>query len=164
MTATQQTSGQQTSGIRKALGLPESVEFQGQTWPLEPLTFLDLADAEALGLLNTGDKSKEGEQAEPVLSTTSILWLMLRKADPSLTDTQRDLCQYTMTPRETRAIFGIQSDNGLEGVEFMAKVIAASGLSAGEGEQADGAEASAPKKGRGAREYKPKVPATPIAE
>ena len=158
----------QSSGIRKALGQPESVQFQGQTWPLEPLTFLDLADAEALGLITNG--GADG------MTPTSILWLMLRKADPSLTDTQRDLCQYTMTPREARALFTLAGD-GQESADFMSRVISAAGLTAESDELADDGEdpkteaptkgESSAKKGRGAREYKaatPETPATPIAE
>lgn len=144
------------TAIRKALGLAENVEFQGETWPLEPLTFLDLADAEALGLMS-GDAGD--------LSPTSVLWLMLRKADPSLTPTQRDLCQYTLTPRETRALFTL-GDDSLAAAEFMSKVIEVAGLTAGEEEMADASETEAPaKKGRGGRGTKPpEIPATPIAE
>lgn len=147
------------SGIRKALGLGEDVTFQSQVWQLEPLTFLDLADAEALGLLKGGDAE--------TLTTTSVLWLMLRKADPSLTDTQRDLCQYTMTPREARNLFSLQCDGGVEGVEFMSQVIAATGLNATESEAPDAVagETDQPaKKGRGAKAEKPAVPATLTAE
>ena len=152
------------SEIRKALGLPEPVEFQGQTWLLEPLTFLDLADAEALGLLKIGDAE--------TLTTTSVLWLMLRKADPSLTETQRDLCQYTLTPRAVRALFTLQGDGGVEGVEFMGRVIAASGLNGSDVEAPDAegdagvvspkdAGAVSPKKA--ARVPKTTDPATPTA-
>lgn len=150
------------SGIRKALGLGEDITFQGQVWHLEPLTFLDLADAEALGLLKVGDAE--------TLTTTSVLWLMLRKADPALSDTQRDLCQYTMTPRAARNLFGLQGQDGGEAVaEFMSRIIAAAGLNATEAEAADTDAGETPKdpaakKGRGAKAEKPAVPATPIAE
>jgi len=163
----------QKAGIRKALGLGEAVTFQGQVWNLEPLTFLDLADAEALGLVQSGNAVD--------ISPTSVLWLMLRKADPSLTESQRDLCQYMLTPRETRALFTLTGD-GLAAAEFMNQVITAAGLTATDEENADDAEAPAkdspakqdqvPKKARGGRRNKPAVPdplvpatpATPTAE
>lgn len=147
--------------IEKALGRGRAVEFRGRTWTLEPLNFLDLADAQALGLF-------KGDQATD-LSPLSILWLMLRKADPDLTETQRDHCQYSLTPRDVAALFSLNATGAEDAGKFMGTVIAFCGLTEAANEQADAptegsnAEGAQPKKARGARPAKT-PPATPIAE
>ena len=147
--------------IQKSLGQSHDVLFRGETWRLEPLTFLDLADAEALGLIVAGDAKS--------VSITSVLWLMLRKADPALTDTQRDLCQYTLTPREVRAIFAVTGD-GAETATFMGRVIELSGINESDDERSDQeqagpGEASVSKKARGARRAESATPpAIPAGE
>lgn len=146
--------------IGKALGLGTDVEFQGQTWHLEPLTFLDLGHAEALGLIREEDGG---------LSPTTIMWLMLRKADPSLTPQKRDFCQYRMTPREASAVFALSGNSGEVGT-FMAQVMSASGLTAtpeeagAEDDDAGGKLTEETPSKKGGRASKPALTATATAE
>ena len=122
--------------MEDVLGSGTPVTINKQRWVLLPLDFFDIQMlANDLASAMTEEEIKavtRGGAAHPLDlldrynsdHALSLYWLMLRKADPSLSDSDRDACRYKLTKADVRRLFAAGSGNEAA----FASVIAATGL------------------------------------
>ncbi len=85
--------------LKEALGRGTGVPFGGQTLLVEPLDFNDLCDLEEYAGVNADD-IEIAAHLESARNRRHFLWLILRKADPDLSDEDRAAGRYRMTEAE----------------------------------------------------------------
>jgi hypothetical protein len=108
------------SPTSEALGRGKKLTFAGKTWNILPCDFNDLADIEDTYGTLAVDYSK-------VKNQRYLIWIALRKADPSLSAEQRENFEYRLT--ETQVGQMLSADRGLaEVMEFAREVLQISGL------------------------------------
>lgn len=105
-----------------ALGKGKTLTFAGRDWTVRPLDFNDLCDLEeSLGTLEALDLSTLKHQRE-------VLWLTLRKADPTLPDEYRQRGQYKLTRQDVGAMLTAEELQKPETGEFLIEVLRMSGI------------------------------------
>lgn len=131
--------------LADALAKGKTLSFAGREWNILPLDFNDLCDLEdEIGALEALDLSTLRHQRE-------VLWLTLRKADPTLPREYRDNGQYKMTRRDVGALLTAEELQKPETGTFLVDVLRLSGVlprkADGDREAGqDAQEVSAPKK------------------
>lgn len=98
--ASRTTGGSKSTSVSSALGpVPMEMELRGKKFNVEPLDFNDLCQIEAdYGDLDALFSSIDfGPQSRSAQKVRYLFWLILRKADPSLTPEQKANCDYQMT-------------------------------------------------------------------
>lgn len=111
------------SELSDALGQGTPVVFGTKTLTVEPLDFNDLLELEEFSG-EDADALDVGKFIENKRNRLFFLWLVLRKADPALTQEERERGEYRMTEKEAGYILKRNSD-----VEQIALIAAAIGLS-----------------------------------
>lgn len=108
--------------INEALGTPRAMTFRGKTWRVEPLDMVDLGEIQSrLGSLNALSTRDPRLQFE-------ILYLALRKADPDLTDDEREDERYRLTRTAVRRMVSLPELEKPETQAFLGEIVARSGL------------------------------------
>jgi hypothetical protein len=94
------------SKLSQSVGLGSEVVIGEQTWNLVPLNVFDVIrlerELERRKSPGPGRSALEFVDVRDEECVSLITWLMLRKADPDLTQAERDDCLYKMTLREAR--------------------------------------------------------------
>lgn len=105
-----------------ALAKGKELTFAGQTWHVSPLDFNDLCTLEEeIGDLASLDISKLKHQRE-------ILWLTLRKADPTLPTEYRNACKYKLSKEDVGAMLTADELKKPDTGKFLLSVLRMSGI------------------------------------
>ena len=111
-----------------ALGVPVPVTIGGSVWQLTPLDVFDMVQLSGEiakhAPLAAGEEGIDKIDLANADHLLTISWMVLRKADPTLTPQERDDCAYRMTRADVRRLFAL-SDNVMD--DFNA-VLKASGI------------------------------------
>jgi len=114
-TQTQTTGERDAADIAGALGLGDTVEYRGKIWQLKPLDVFDSMELmKRYGGLENVDVDTDVEQF------AYVAYLMLRKADPDLTDPYRRQRIFRLTVADVAALFSIDDTRGM--VEMIAAI------------------------------------------
>jgi len=101
------TKPDDAADIADALGLGETIEYRGMAYALTPLDMFDVM----LLLRRFGSIERVDIVNDPE-AIAYVAYLMLRKADPRLSDNERDNRLYRMTPAAAAALFSVTSMDG----------------------------------------------------
>jgi hypothetical protein len=133
--------------LSDALGKGKSLDFAGRTWDVRPLDFNDLCDLDEV----LREWHPEGKPVEKIVGKRKIkvtevahglelldisklkhqreiLWLVLRKADPSLPAEYRDRCSYKLTRAQAGSLISGADMNKPETGTFLVEILRISGL------------------------------------
>ena len=109
--------------LSEALGRPTRIRFGTAELDVAPLDFNDLCDLEERSGISV-DTINLMEYLAGTKNRRFFLWLVLRKADPSLSEEDRDAGRYRMTEMEAGRLIRFGSD-----VEQLTLINAALGIS-----------------------------------
>ncbi|BDI27985.1 hypothetical protein CCAX7_000360 [Capsulimonas corticalis] len=110
------------SELSEALAKGKTLDFAGQTWHVLPLDFNDICDIEdEIGSVELLDVSKLKHQR-------LLVWLALRKADPTLGNDDRQHCRYRLTEMEVGQMVSFTELQKPETVTFLLDVLRLSGI------------------------------------
>lgn len=108
--------------LSSALAKGKDLDFAGQTWHITPLDFNDLCTLEEeIGDLASLDISRIKHQRE-------VLWLALRKADPTLPTEYRNACKYKLTKEDVGKMITFDELKQPETGRFLVAVLQMSGI------------------------------------
>lgn len=118
------------------LGKPETVSFMGRTFEVEPLTFEDVADIAKKYGVNLYDL--EGQEFAMEFIYQGVIWAVLRKQDPRLSDEEKAAGKYRLTPEELAREIPIKAMVTEDGQKFFRAIMVHSGLQKPEDEASEG--------------------------
>jgi hypothetical protein len=131
------------SELTEVLAKGKTLTFAGRDWNIEPLDLNDLADLDARleELHPEGLTAEEGGAPKHGLDALDIkrlphlkyvIYLLLRKADPTLPMEYRERAEYKLTEVQVGRMVSLPELKKPETVTFMAEVLRLSGLTGGE--------------------------------
>ena len=130
-------SNQSNSATAAALGKGKMLDFLGEQKYIEPLDWNDMADLElVIGDIEAFDYLKVNHQR-------LLLWLVLRKADTTLTPDQRRYCNYNLALQDVGRMLSARQLSDPRMLIFIVEVLKISGLF-GDAEQEGAAQGNAP--------------------
>ncbi len=124
--------------LADTLGKGKTLAFNGQDWHITPLDFNDFCDLEErLGELHPDGISIHGVRVVHGLEALDlsklkhqriVLWLALRKADPTLPTEYRERAQYKLTEVQVGRMLGSKALADPQTVRFLTSVLQMSGV------------------------------------
>lgn len=128
--------------LTDALAKSKTLSFNGQEWPVSPLDFNDFADLEERlielhpdGVIVKGEgghsfplRGLEALDLSKLKHQRIILWLALRKADPTLPTEYRERAQYKLTEVQVGRMLGAKALADPATVKFLTDVLMMSGV------------------------------------
>ena len=106
--------------LSKGLAIGEPITIDGKVWHVAPLDILDFVElGTEISRIENLDRSTKVNPLDKLdygkaSHILTVAWLMLRKSDPELSETDRDDCRYRLSKRDVRAMLDVRSPSASE--------------------------------------------------